>query len=338
MLEVEMHSRSWHDGLLEMDAARPYPRTNKVTVIWYHDESTFYANDRRDVGWVYSKATAKPRAKGEGASLMVAEFVSADYGWLRSPNGSETARVLFRAGAGAGREGYFDNNDILAHARTAMDILAKHYLHERHVLVFDNATSHLKRADDALSARHMSKKPTLPRFQMWGVDANDLGPDGKPTYDSQRKLVKQRICMGDATLADGTPQALYFDPEDGTGRTCVFKGPAQCKGFKCAKGTARCCTRRLLWNQPDFVSVKSLLELECEQRGFTVVFLPKFHCEVNFIERCWSYAKRTYRMKPPSSAQDDLVKNVVDALDGVPLETMRRCESGFVIRTLVFRL
>jgi hypothetical protein len=34
----------------------------------------------------------------------------------------------------------------------AMDILEEHYPDEDHVLVFDNATTHLKRADDALSA------------------------------------------------------------------------------------------------------------------------------------------------------------------------------------------
>jgi hypothetical protein len=55
-------------------------------VLWCHDESTFYANDRRKLRWVHKTETAKPYAKGEGASLMVADFVSADYGWLRSPD------------------------------------------------------------------------------------------------------------------------------------------------------------------------------------------------------------------------------------------------------------
>lgn len=54
------------------------------TIIWHHDESTFYANDRRKVHWVHKDETVVPYAKGEGASLMVADFVSAEYGWLRS--------------------------------------------------------------------------------------------------------------------------------------------------------------------------------------------------------------------------------------------------------------
>jgi hypothetical protein len=76
------------------------------------------------------------------SSQMVADFVSADYGWLSSPNGKEHARVLFKAGKN--REGYFTNEDILAQAEKAMDILQKHYPNEDHILVFDNAKTHLK--------------------------------------------------------------------------------------------------------------------------------------------------------------------------------------------------
>jgi hypothetical protein len=39
-------------------------------------------NDQRKRCWVHKLEMAVPQAKGEGASLMVADFVSADYGWL----------------------------------------------------------------------------------------------------------------------------------------------------------------------------------------------------------------------------------------------------------------
>jgi hypothetical protein len=62
---------------------------------------------------------------------------------------------------------------------------------------------------------------------------------------------------------------------------------AECEGFKCAPGAIDCCCRRALYNEPDFVNVESLLEIKCRARGFHVIFLPKFHCELNFIEQCW---------------------------------------------------
>jgi hypothetical protein len=41
---------------------------------------TFYANNRCKQCWVHKDEQAVPWAKGEGASLMMADFVSADYG------------------------------------------------------------------------------------------------------------------------------------------------------------------------------------------------------------------------------------------------------------------
>ncbi|OAX30645.1 hypothetical protein K503DRAFT_751027, partial [Rhizopogon vinicolor AM-OR11-026] len=238
------------------------PSTRRV-IIWNHDESTYYANDRRKIRWVHKSETAVPYAKGEGASLMVADMVSPDYGWLRSPDGTETARVLFKAGKA--REGYFMSEDILKQASNAMDILEKHYPDEDHVMVFDNATTHLKRADGALSARHMPK--FSPKHgDKW--DGTDWGERRQP------KNWGVEVPMGDGTFADGSPQSLYY-PE-GHERAGVCKGMgvileergyegalkirAECPKFQCEKGATRCCCRRMLYNEPDFVGVKSLLE------------------------------------------------------------------------------
>lgn len=88
--EYEAATRWWkEDGTEDGDAKQRAfiaREDGKIVVIWRHDESTFYANDRRKLRWVHSSETAKPYAKGEGASLMVGDFVSADYGWLQSKN------------------------------------------------------------------------------------------------------------------------------------------------------------------------------------------------------------------------------------------------------------
>jgi hypothetical protein len=218
-----------------------------------------------------------------------------------------------------------------------MDILQEHYPNEDHVFVFDNAATHIKRPDEALSARNMPKF-TPKEGTNWGPETTMIDGKGKPVYGPNGKVVKMKICMADATFADGTPQSLYFPP--GHPRAGVFKGMAvllqergllkesmlnaQCKDFKCAPGKIDCCCRRVLYSQPDFIHVESKLETTCKQQGFDVFFLPKFHCELNFIEQCWGFAKQVYRRYPPSSKEADLQLNLVSALESVPLKSMRK--------------
>ncbi|KAJ7731843.1 hypothetical protein B0H16DRAFT_1329057 [Mycena metata] len=47
-----------------------------------HDESTFYAHDRRKVGWLHKSTKGKPQPKGEGESIMVSDFLTLEWGRL----------------------------------------------------------------------------------------------------------------------------------------------------------------------------------------------------------------------------------------------------------------
>jgi hypothetical protein len=73
-----------------------------------------------------------------------------------------------------------------------MDILKRNYPSENHVLVFDNATTHLKWADNALSACKMPKS-TPKDGKNWGVDIAVVGDDGKAVYDANGKVRKQKV-------------------------------------------------------------------------------------------------------------------------------------------------
>ena len=304
------------------------------TVTWHHDECVFYANDRRTSRWVHKDASPKPYMKGEGVSVMVSDYVSADYGFLRSLDGKESARVLFKLGKS--RDGYFTNDDILAQTDVAMTIVSKHFPDNHHIFIFDNATTHLKRPDDSLSARKMPKFPPKEGTN-WGVEVTVKDPFGKITFGPDGKPRKIKVKMSDGKFSDGSPQPLYFP--DGHQRAGIFKGMkvileehgydvaglrAECPKFECPKDVDRCCCRRLLYNEPDFAIVKSSLELACEAKGCNVLFLPKFHCELNFIEQVWGHAKRVYRQYPPSPKEEDLLRNVVNALESVSVEQMRK--------------
>ncbi|TFY73044.1 hypothetical protein EWM64_g10968, partial [Hericium alpestre] len=115
--------------------------------------------------------------------------------------------------------------------------------------------------------------------------------------------------------------------ERGYNKAMIDKLRTECKGFKCGTSTwdpeNPCCCRRILFNEPDFADVPSILETHCKARGYEAVFLPKFHCELNPIEQCWGRAKRYYRKLPASSKESDLERNALEALDSMPLASIR---------------
>ncbi|KAG2348376.1 hypothetical protein BDR05DRAFT_874565, partial [Suillus weaverae] len=103
----------------------------------------------------------------------------------------------------------------------------------------------------------------------------------------------------------------------------ALKLQAECPNIWCKKGATHCCCQRILYNEPNFVGVKSLLELACKVHGFQAIFFPKFHCELNFIEQCWGYSKQIYCKLPASLKEADLEWNVLQSLDLVPLLAIR---------------
>jgi len=111
--KLEDQMRRWSPDDPAVEDMGPLPQPRQVCV-WFHDESTFYANDCCKQRWVHQSEMAVPYTKGEGASLMVADFVSADYGWLCLQDGSQVARDLFKAGKA--RDGYYTNDEIIQQA------------------------------------------------------------------------------------------------------------------------------------------------------------------------------------------------------------------------------
>ena len=292
--------RAWtQDGTEEEVGEWPQPQR---VVVWFHNKSTFYVNNRRKKRWVHKSEKAVPCAKGERASLMVADFVSADYGWLRSPDGTESARVNFKAGKT--RDGYFTNVEIILQLELAMNIVQKHYPNDHHIFMYDNATTHMKRPATTPTATKMTKNPST----KFGAEVT-VTMDEKIQYAADGKPQKCTVQMGPGILPNGQPHYFYntlsttvlgtFKGMTKLLQECGFTEEAKlkgsCKNFKCPTGARKCCQKHMLYDQPDFTDQLSALEIVCKTRGFEVIFLPKFHCELNFIEQCWGHAKRVYR-------------------------------------------
>ncbi len=58
--------------------------------------------------------SCKTISEGEGHSLMIADYVSADFGFLTSPDGKRSARRVMKPGKN--RDGYFTTDGIVVQA------------------------------------------------------------------------------------------------------------------------------------------------------------------------------------------------------------------------------
>jgi hypothetical protein len=85
---------------------------------------------------------------------MVANFFSVDFGWLRGADDVSTQKTIW---PGKQHNGYFEGDNVINQAQETAQIVQVTWPDFDHVFVYDNATTHKKWADDALSACKMPK-------------------------------------------------------------------------------------------------------------------------------------------------------------------------------------
>ena len=81
-----------------------------------------------------------------------------------------------------------------------------------------------------------------------------------------------------------------------------------------------CCNKHILELQADFQQQKSLVQEVIEAAGHLCIFLPKFHCELNFIEFFWGAVKK-YLCDNCDYTFDTLKENMPKAMASVSLST-----------------
>ena len=85
-----------------------------------------------------------------------------------------------------------------------------------------------------------------------------------------------------------------------------------------------CCATFVLSQEPDFLEQKEWLSEVVEQAGFEIIFFPKYHCELNFIEMIWGWIKSHHR-RTCSYNYNDLKNRLPDTVENlIPLSFIRR--------------
>jgi len=133
-------------------------------------------------------------------------------------------------------------------------------------------------------------------------------PSDHPTYPNQPKGMRQILIE----------RGLWKDGLIGDCKLCKGKNT---KVIDLQR--VDCYMRHILSLQPDFLAQRSKLQVEIEKRGHKCIFYPKYHCELNYIEMYWGAAKR-YTRENCNYTWAGLQKTVPEALDSVPLTTIRR--------------
>ena len=88
-------------------------------------------------------------------------------------------------------------------------------------------------------------------------------------------------------------------------------------------GSTMCCARNTIDHEHDFMEQKCMLEELIVAAGQMIIFYPKFHCELNFIESFWG-ADKVYVRKNCDCSWKGLVSTVPKAPESVSLKTIRR--------------
>ncbi len=63
----------------------------------------------------------------------------------------------------------------------------------------------------------------------------------------------------------------------------LLTAPLHGKCKKCDLEATNCCCKHVLELQPNFCEQKSLVQEVIEAAGHLCIFLPQYHCELNFI-------------------------------------------------------
>jgi hypothetical protein len=231
--------------------------------------------------------------------------------------------LLFKAGKN--RDGWFTNDDLAKQLQDTVLQLAED-LHPNCELcfAFDNSQAHHKAPDDGLDA---SKLP----LKCGGKNVPTMR-DGYFTVNEQRVIQRMSHENG---IPKGLRQILM---ERGKWRNNMLRMCRFCKdkiphierthpdhGLDATHEltTQTCCAWYTLSQEPDFKAQRELLREIVEDRGHIIIYYPKYHCELNFIEKIWGYVKAKTRVICDYSAQGLLVA-VPQVLEDVPLSFVRR--------------
>jgi transposase len=185
---------------------------------------------------------------------------------------------------GKDKGGYFTSEKFLAQLKTANAI--HNYLYPNHTAIWnlDNATIHTAFPSGALCVTHMT-----------------VGDDKKTQPNLRDTVWRGQVqTLGKKGLRTTLQERGLLKP--GMDKKAMQHALAAC---------------------PDFAAERSAAEQLAAKCGNVVLFLPKFHCELNSIEMVWGLAKH-YTRTHCTGRIDGLRQSVPAGLAAVTVDHIRK--------------
>ncbi|CAG8827726.1 14992_t:CDS:2, partial [Cetraspora pellucida] len=267
-----------------------WPDSNiKPLILVTHDECIFSAYNRSRSLWIpYGEQPLQK--KGEGRSIHVSEFLTDICGRLVLPDKMQPSDKFPREACvitypGKNNDGWWKAEDLINQVTNhAISIFEARFPGCQALFAFDNATSHSAFSRNALIANHMN-----------------LGPAGKQEklhstsyFHKGRKYDQDMVFLSDYYISELR------------GKAKGLKEVLKKRGLWPEEGLRLKEVRELISQQPDFLAQKGQLEEIIIAAGHQIIFYPKFHCELNYIETFWAlnsvplltirqYARKAFR-------------------------------------------
>lgn len=210
--------------------------------------------------------------KSRGRLIHVSDFINAETGRLviKGEDGSikEDARTIIYPSSQGDK--WWDMEQLLVQVKKTIKIFEKAHPDATALFIFDNSSSHAALAPDALRAFKMNKSNGGKQRHQHDTVIPASNPD--PRYHGQVQKM---------TDEQGQPKGLKQVLEERGFDVSGMRG--KCKPV-CPFESHNCCMARILGQQDDFANQPTMLETVIRAAGHEIVFLPKFHCELNPIE------------------------------------------------------
>ena len=147
---------------LPADLETPPPGVLEKTVVLFHDESTFQANEDQSTVWAMP-GTSVMRPESKGSGIMVSDFIEEKEGYLhltdeeyksakkKDPTIRKYARQFLEYGEA--KVGYWTSEKFMKQIREVEKIAAAEYPRDegwRLVWIFDHSSCHAAMPKDAL--------------------------------------------------------------------------------------------------------------------------------------------------------------------------------------------